>query len=167
MLKTPPDMTPHLGKTIDKFCQRGIVADKTANHCAHFVSHVMEYEDFTTTCKNQSKADQALPEKGAAIRVNEIFNVAGTGSWSERPLHLTSCLIFVTNSGNMEKNGEMKNGASKHIGIYINGVVWHYSNTSAGVIKQSSVLFINQCTHSRIYIKAGQTVAFFYGRFLK
>ena len=70
MLKTPPDMTPYLGKTIDTFCQRSLGLKPKENHCAHFVSHVMEIESLAHTCRNQSDADKLLPGKGAAIRVN-------------------------------------------------------------------------------------------------
>ena len=166
MLAKPPSLTEYLGKKMSEICTRSISTKVNENQCAHFVSHVMEYDGFAITCKNQSTADKLLPGKGAAIRVNEIFNVAETGAWSERPLHLTSCLIFVTISGNMSKNGQMLSGESKHIGIYLDGVVWHYS--SAGKVEKDSVtLFINKIEHSAAYIVAGQTADFFYGRFLE
>ena len=66
MLKTPPDMAPYLGKTIDTICQRSLGLDLSKCHCAHFVSHMMEYDSFPTTCKNLSTADKLLPGKGAA-----------------------------------------------------------------------------------------------------
>ena len=166
MLAKPPSLTEYLGKKMSEICTRSISTKVNENQCAHFVSHVMEYDGFAITCKNQTDADKLLPGKGAAIRVNEIFNVAEGGPWTERPLHLASCLIFVTNSGNMKKNGQMNSGKAKHIGIYIDDVVWHYS--SVGKVEKDSVtLFINKIRHSRGYIVAGQTVDFFYGRFLK
>lgn len=169
MLKEPPALPPFLGKTIDKICQRSIIRDKAANHCAHFVSHVMEYDSLPHTCKNQSTADKLLPDKGAALRVNEIFNVAPeVGHWADRPLGLTSCLIFATISGNMRECGDalsMDEHPRKHVGIYRNGVIWHYGLTRYGVVKDQEMMFIIKFKHE--YITAGDTVKFFYGRFLK
>lgn len=167
MRTEPPDLTAHLGKTIDKFCTRSIVTNKDASHCAHFVSHMMEYESFPHTCRNQSSADKVIPGLGAAIRVNELFNGAReVGHWSERPLGLVSCLIFVTISSNMRECGNvlaMDNNRLKHVGIYQNGVVWHYGLSR--VEKDQEKPFITKFTHR--YIVAGNTVKFFYARFLK
>lgn len=166
MLTSPPTLTEYLGKKIDQICPFSLGKDSSQNHCAHFVSHVMEYDDFAVTCKNQTNADKLLSGKGAAIRVDEIFNVVPeSGPWTARPLSLRSCLIFATNSGNIKQNGEMNNGKKKHIGIFLDGVVWHYSNTRDGVAKDQEKLFITKFKHA--YITAGQTVEFFYGRFLK
>ena len=108
MLKSPPDMTPHLGKTIDKFCQRSLGLDLSQNHCAHFVSHMMEYDSLPTTCANQSDADKAMPEKGAALRVDEIFNRSSeVGHWADRPLGMVSCLAFATIASNMNECGSI------------------------------------------------------------
>lgn len=140
----------------------------TENHCAHFVSHVMEYDGFAETCKNYTLADKQAAGRGAAIRVNDIFNITPDfGRWADKPLYLTSCLIFATNSGNMEWGDcrrIMKNGKKKHIGIFIDGGVWHYSKKNQ-VEKDPEILFIDKFT--RAYMTAGQTVDFFYGRFLK
>ena len=53
----------------------------------------------------------------------------------------------------------------KHIGIFLDGVTWHYSNTRDGVVKDQEKVFITKFKHN--YITAGQTVEFFYGGFLK
>lgn len=166
MLTKPPALADYLGKKIEQLCPFSLGKDNTKNHCAHFVSHVMEYDAFATTCKNRTSADKLLPGQGAAIRVNDLFNAAETGPWSARPLGLASCLIFVTNSGNI-RHGEMLDGESKHVGIYIDGVVWHYSSARKGVEKVSERLFIVAFSHSGAYIRAKQTVDFFYGRLLK
>ncbi|MFP5350859.1 MAG: hypothetical protein ACLGHO_13605 [Gammaproteobacteria bacterium] len=168
MLTIPPPLTGYLGKRIDAICPFSLGTKHGENHCAHFVSHAMGY-DFATTCKNLSSADKQRPEIGASIRVDEIFNVTyDFGPWAKRPTSLTSCLIFVTNSGNMGWGNcrlEMRKGPKKHIGIYVNGVVWHYSNRGDKVVNEAEMLFINKFT--REYKTAGQTVEFFYGRFLK
>ena len=129
----------------------------------------MEYDGFAVTCKNQTSADKLLDGKGAAIRVDNIFNVAAeVGPWTDRPLGLSSCLIFATISGNMRKCGHvlsMDDHQKKHVGIFLDGIVWHYSNTRDGVAKDQEKVFITKFKHN--YITAGQTVVFYYGRFLK
>jgi len=169
MLAQSPSLTGYLGKKIDQICPFSLGKKSSENHCAHFVSHVMEYDGFAVTCKNQTAADKQMADKGAAIRVDDIFNVVPeVGPWTERPPGLTSCLIFATISGNMSRSGhrpKMKDGKKKHIGIFFDGAVWHYSNTRDGVVKDQEKLFITKFKHA--YITAGQTVEFFYGRFLK
>lgn len=169
MLTSPPALTDYLGKKIDQICPFSLGKKSSENHCAHFVSHVMEYDGFAVTCKNQTSADKQMAGKGAAIRVDNIFNVAPeVRPWADRPLGLRSCLIFVTISGNVRKCGHvlsMDEHPLKHVGIFLDGVVWHYSNSRAGVAKDQEKLFINKFKHA--YITAGQTVEFFYGRFLK
>ena len=169
MRTSPPSLTGYLGKKIDQICQRSIVLDKSANHCAHFVSHIMEYDSLPHTCRNQSDADKLLPGKGAALRVNEIFNASPeVGPWADRPLSLTSCLIFATISSNMRECGNalaMDEHPKKHVGIYQEGVVWHYGLSRYGVVKDPEKMFIVKYKHE--YITAGNTVKFFYGRFLK
>lgn len=168
MLTTPPPLVSYLGKRIDAICPFSLGKKHDHNHCAQFVSHVMGYE-FAVTCKNLTAADKQRAENGASIRVNEIFNIAPeVGSWAKRSPALTSCLIFVTNSGNVQQRGprlEMKDSEKKHIGIFLNGSVWHYSNTSDKVVQDAEALFITKFKHH--YTTAGQTVEFFYGRFLK
>lgn len=168
MLAKPPSLTEYLGKRIDEICPFSLGKKQTENHCAHFVSHVMEYDGFAETCKNYTFADKQTAGKGAAIRVNELFNVlAEFGQWANKPLYMTSCLIFATNSRNMkvgECRREMKNGPLKHIGIFIDGGVWHYSKEKNQVVKDPQKIFIDKFT--RLYKKGGQ-VEFFYGRFLK
>ena len=95
MLTSPPSLTEYLGKKIDQICPFSLGKDNSANHCAHFVSHVMEYDGFAVTCKNKTSADKQMVGKGAAIRVDNIFNVAPeVRPWADRPLGLRSSLIF-------------------------------------------------------------------------
>lgn len=169
MLTSPPSLTDYLGKKIDKICPFSPGKDHSRNHCAHFVSHIMGYEFADTTCKNLTIADKQMAGKGVAIRVDDIFNVApDVGPWTERPPGLTSCLIIATISSNVSRSGhrlKMGNKESKHIGIFIDGIVWHYSNIQDKVVKDQEIIFIKKFQHA--YITAGQTVEFFYGRFLK
>lgn len=169
MLPAPPPLAPYLGKTMGQICPFSIGKINTQNHCAHFVGHVMEYEAFAETCKNYTAADKQIPGKGAVIRVDDIFNSSPEkGSWNQRPLRLTSCLIFATISSNINRSGQqltMLKSPRKHIGIFANGVVWHYSNTQDKVVNDQELMFVKKFQHA--YLTAGRTVEFFYGRFLK
>lgn len=169
MLTSPPPLDPYIGKTISQLCPFSMAKDNAQNHCAHFVGHIMEYENFTYTCKNNTLADKQAPGKGAVIRVDDIFNASPqTGPWAKRPPALTSCLIFVTVSSNIDPSGprlRMRSAAKKHIGFYRDGSVWHYGNSQDKVVKDSRILFTQKFVHA--YSTAGQTVEFFYGRYLK
>lgn len=102
------------------------------------------------------------------MRVERIFNQSiATGVWSDRPVHMTACLIFVTVSSNIRKDGVrylMLNSPKKHIGIFINGTIWHYSNSQNKVVADPEKIFIGK--FARAYRTAGNTVNFYYGAFL-
>lgn len=164
MIKTSVPLADAVGKHISHFCSFDLAKKNGENHCAHLVSHLLGYE-FATTCKNQTSVEKKKTEKGAAIRVNEIFNrCADRGVWSARPLHLSSCLIFVTHESNTRDAGhllEMLNHRKKHIGIYICGAVWHYSNLQDQVVQDSEEGFMQ--TFTRAYHEAGKRVQYYYG----
>jgi len=168
MLISPPPLEPFLGKNMGQICPFTFGKKNKENHCAHFVGHAMGYESFAVTCKNQASVDKRAPDKGVVIRVDEIFNISpNTGPWNERPARLSSCLIFATVSRNIASSGGrlvMKQDQNKHIGIFVNGAVWHYGNTQDKVVRDHEMLFVNKFEHE--YRRAGK-VQFFYGQFLK
>jgi hypothetical protein len=110
----------------------------------------MGYE-WDNTCKNHSWADKQKPDKGAVIRVNEVFNKCPeTGKLSAKPVSLTECLIFVTVSTNMGAMGnKLVMGAhpKKHIGILHKGKVWNYSNSHDKVVADFLEAFKTKFTH--------------------
>ena len=167
MIKTSVPLADAVGKHISHFCSFDLGQQNGENHCAHLVSHLLGYE-FANTCKNRTWDEKKRPEKGAAIRVNEIFNRCTVrGLWSTRPAHLASCLIFVTHASNMTEAGHvltMHASNKKHIGIYISGSVWHYSNTKNQVVQNSETDFVQ--TFNRAYHASGQKVEYYYGAFL-
>ena len=59
----------------------------------------------------------------------------------------------------------MDDNPLKHVGIYHTGAVWHYGLSRYGVVKDQEKIFIVKYKYE--YILAGNTVKFFYGRFLK
>ncbi len=76
------------------------------------------------------------------LRVDEIFNRCDeVGLWAQRPLCLSSCLAFVTPSTNVSGN-RMGSSPRKHVGIFIDGNIWHYSNGSDKVITDSPERFL-------------------------
>jgi hypothetical protein len=130
---TATDMSGYLGQHINKICPNGYTNDDD-NHCAHFVAHVLKYA-FGTTCLTMSKGQGA----GATIRVHELFPQCGTvGKWKARPTATDPCLVFITNAGNVNlKEKTMVNHPRKHVGIYVEGVIYHYSNRKEKVVRQT------------------------------
>jgi hypothetical protein len=134
---TQLQLTGYLGKPIGKICPNGY-ASNADNHCAHFVAHALGYK-FGVTCQVMSHGK--VP--GVSIRVQEIFPRCPTvGVWSLRPASLTPCLVFITRVGNVNLATKvMSNVPRKHIGIFVGGFVWHYSNSQHKVIKQTPAQF--------------------------
>jgi len=110
---------------IKDICGCGYI-NNSFNHCAHFVAHVLGYE-FGYTCKQAT----GKGSPGATLRVNEIFNECrDVGKWDSLPAGTVSCLAFVTAAGHVNlAAGRMSDHPQKHIGIYCNGTIWHYSNS--------------------------------------
>ena len=122
-----------LGKRIGDICGNHYANDAD-NHCAHFVSHVMGY-GFGVTCLNMFRGKAP----GANIRVQEIFPKCPTvGTWASKPQDMTTCLVFITNAGNVDLGKKvMNNVPRKHVGIYHSGLIYHYSNTQHCVVQQT------------------------------
>ena len=149
---TAIELASYEGKHIKEICQSGFTGDEK-NHCAHFVSHVLSY-DFGLTCR-------ALTGKGhdkANVRVQEVFaKCPKVGLWDDASTP-TQGLVFVTAKANVDLTAKlMKNVPKKHIGIFIGGDVWHYSNTRDKVVRQSVSQF------NRHY--PGSDITLFYGTF--
>ncbi len=130
---TEQQLSRFLGKSIAEICQNGYTSDAD-NHCAHFVSHALGYR-FGVTC--QMMGSPTGP--AANLRVQEIFpRCSRVGVWSLRPASLSVCLVFMTRAGNVSLAGKaMANVPRTHIGIFVSGFVWHYSNSQRKVVKQT------------------------------
>lgn len=157
-----------VGKRIDKFCQTVLASKHADNHCAHFVSHMLDYNiTGTASCKTHTWDDKHNDKIiGASIRVNEIYNHINT--LNKHPISDKACykpgLVFVTQEKNMRIDGDMGSGKFKHIGILIGSWVYHYGNTADKVKKQDLTSFIR--TFEQIY-KGNGTVMFFRAEFIK
>jgi hypothetical protein len=130
---TVDQLNAYLGKNISQICGNGY-ADPNDNHCAHFVCHALGYQ-FGFTCRNM-KSGHGTP---ANIRVQEVFpHCASVGTWASRPASLNSCLVFITAASNVHLTSKtMDNVPRKHVGIFLQGNIWHYSNSNHKVVKQT------------------------------
>jgi hypothetical protein len=121
-----------LGKNINVICLNNFhQADE--NHCAHFVSHVLEIPA-SFNCKEYKGG--AKP--GANIRVHEVFGLCPrVGTKAQMDMGREQ-IVFVTLAANVNvATKTMINIPQKHMGIYSGGHVYHYSNTADKVVKQT------------------------------
>ena len=126
-----PDLNLLLDKTISDCCENGFTGSNI-NHCAHFVCHVIG-GDFGYTCKKHTGGRKP----GANIRVQEVFaQCPRVGAWPYDGDD--ACLIFVTRKENVDVSKKaMVNHPRKHVGIWQDGRVYHYSNRRDIVVRQT------------------------------
>lgn len=148
---TAVQLNQRLGDAISKICPNGYT-NPNDNHCAHFISHMLEYR-FGATCRTMSNGTSP----GANIRVQEVFAHCPTvGAWADRPSDVKQCLVFVTHQSNVNlKKKVMENVPKKHVGIYLDGSIWHYSNS------KSQVVNVTPEEYQKHY--PGPGIALFYG----
>ena len=134
---TQHQLDDYVGKSIGEICQNGYTSSAD-NHCAHFVAHVLGYH-FGVTCQIMGNGKGI----GASLRVQEIFpKCPSVGVWSLRPASLQACLVFILRASNVNLAGKiMANVPRKHVGIFMRGFVWHYSNSLGKVVKQTPSQF--------------------------
>ena len=137
-------MKSAVGKNIDKLCPNKFhQADH--NHCAHFVSHMCDIT-FSFHCREFKGGNKP----GANIRVHELFaQCPKVGRWQDADKSRTQ-LIFVTLDRNVDLGEKrMTNIPQKHVGIYHEGKVYHYGNTSDKVVTDTPESFFDK--FERIY----------------
>jgi hypothetical protein len=129
---TPQQLDSYLGKPIGEICQNGYTTNAD-HHSAHVVSHVLGY-GFGVTCQMMGH----VRGPGATIRIHDLFpRCKSVGAWSLRPASCSPCLAFITRASNVNLGGKlMANAPRKHVGIYLNGFIWHYSSNRQQVIKE-------------------------------
>lgn len=116
----------YVGRPIEQICPFGYQAH---NHCAHFVSHVLQLGVGFTCAPGQVgsacvRVQELLPQCG---NVREVRECPTTGEG----------LIFVSEKGNFRGSPvTIENVPKKHVGIVFNGQVWHYSNSRHKVVIQ-------------------------------
>jgi len=141
-----------LGQSIAQICPNKF-HDLSQNHCAHFASHAVGMP-FSFNCKD-FKGGTAEPGN---IRVHEVFaQCPKVGRFGDADL-TRSQLVFITRKSHVDLDaGTMVNHPQKHIGIYCDGHVYHYSNTPDEVVKWTPEKF--ESTFQAIY--AGDQGLFF------
>jgi hypothetical protein len=151
---TAAELNTLLGKNISQICSNGYV-NPHDNHCAHFVCHTLGY-GFGYTCQ----AATAGKAPGANLRVHELFaRCPGVGRWADKPAQLTTCLVFVTAANHVNVPLKtMANVPKKHVGIFINGTIWHYSNAHHKVVTEQPAQFSHHYP--------GPGIELFYGQML-
>lgn len=124
-----------LGKHIHDICPNGFTDDGD-NHCAHFVAHVLALE-FGLTCRTMGRPGSTGAQ--ANIRVQELFpRCPRVGAWDSRPETVTTGLVFITRATNVSLTAKtMVNVPRKHVGIFVDGRIWHYSNSKRRVVTQT------------------------------
>jgi hypothetical protein len=127
----------YVGKDIAQICPNGYTGEAD-NHCAHFVAHALGYQ-FGLTC--QALGSPRGP--AASVRVQDLFrHCTRVGVWSLRPSPLTSCLVFMTRASNVNLAAKAMAGAPRQrVGLFVDGFVWHYSNSQRKVIRQTPAQF--------------------------
>lgn len=135
-----------LGQTVDDFCQKfGSIADEH-NHCAHFVSHVLQLRiPGAALCTNIVVTKETYKDRktGFCIRVNQVFNSCSGRAYFANDTQPTTRFIVATIKGNIESKNPLKIGSHrmKHIGFLTDSDVYHYSNTNDEVVKQDVAMF--------------------------
>ena len=140
MILTSTQLDQYLGKHISYFCGRvGYISDSD-NHCAHFVSHALKIS-YGTTCATMSHGAKSA----TSLHIQKLFShYPEMGNWNGKPDDITQYFIFITSADNVNlKSKHMDNVPKKHIGIFCQGNIWHYSNTKDKVIKQTPDEFSN------------------------
>ena len=134
---TPQQLSGYLGKSIADICPNGCT-DDSASHGAHFVAHVLGYK-FGLTCQMTGTANGAA----ASLRVQDLFpRCPRIGVWSLRPSSMTTCLVFITRASNVNLAASvMASLPRQHVGLLVNGLVWHYSSGQRKVVRQTPAQF--------------------------
>jgi hypothetical protein len=148
------DLNAYIGRNINTICGNGYT-NAADNHCAHFISHALEYT-FGYTCRAAGNGNGAA----ANLRVHEVFALCPTvGRWADKPATLRTCLAFVTASTNVQiPNKHMANVPRKHVGIFIDDTIWHYSNANHQVMTQNPDEFSHHYSGADIALFFGQLI---------
>jgi hypothetical protein len=124
----------YVGKNISQICPNGY-DDNNDSHCAHFVAHVLRISE-GTKCTNLVHG----PGPGASVRVDDVFNKWCPKVIDElsKPSSWSSGWIFIINPKYVRLSPrKMQDVGRKHMGIFVGGSVWHYSNTQDKVVRVS------------------------------
>ncbi len=127
-----------VGDPIDAICPNNFHS-RTSNHCAHYVSHLVGLS-FGFNCV-QYKGGTGEQDN---IRVHEIFvRCPKVGRFAGLDTSRAQ-LVFVTRKNNVDLGRKwMGNIPEKHIGIFCQGHIYHYSSTANAVSKWTPERFLS------------------------
>jgi hypothetical protein len=132
------------GKAMDQICHNGFwVVASGRSHCAHFVSHVLGVST-GGTCRAMGDRPTGW---GASMRLDEVYRACPLrGFWEARPRALLTCLAFVVlqkkrPDGSWQTQvrahgSDMNYERYRHVGIYLEGNVWHFYNGGKQVVAE-------------------------------
>ncbi len=149
----------YIDQNISTICPHGF-DDADLNHCAHFVCHVMNVAAGSVSCRGMASSP-AAGRIGVCIRVHELFAACPeVGLYDKIAAAKASAGVFVFVTAKSAVNLATKamiNIPRKHVGIGLDGKIWHYSNTKDKVVTATPEEFRK---HYR-----GQTNGLYYGTF--
>lgn len=154
------NLDTYLDKSVTDFCGKyGSVGD-SENHCAHFVSHVLQLRiPGAALCSNVGGSSYSYEDrrKGYCIRVNQVFNsCSNRARWDDAALPADVCFVVATLEANVESEDPLTIGSmsKKHIGFYSGGWVYNYGNGADKVRRTSLADFKRHYGARTILLKA-------------
>ena len=154
------NLETYLEQSVKDFCGKYGDVDDSENHCAHFVSHVLQLRiPGAALCSNVAGSGYSYEERrqGFCIRVNQVFNSCKNRAyWNDKSLPSQVCFIVATIEANVESKDPLTIGTmkQKHIGFYSGGWVYNYGNKNDKVRKTSLANFKLHYGEKTILLKA-------------
>lgn len=146
----------YVGKGITDICTTSFDS-ATENHCAHFVSHVLDLS-IGTICGSMKWATRGT---GVSIRCDELYNgLTQKGKWEDRPTDKEDGMLVFVLSARGVSNGVMQAIRQKHVGILYDGKVFNYSNSKKKVVADASIDDFHE-KFKKTY--AGKDISLFFG----
>jgi hypothetical protein len=134
-------LNTYVGRPIMQICPYGYDAGKL-NHCAHFVSHVLQLRRGYTCSPGRGDS--------VCVRVQELFPLCSNMREMLECPTVGEGLIFVSDKHNFRGSPvQILNVPKKHVGIMLNGRIWHYSNTKHAVVVQAVGQFLSHYAHQQ------------------
>lgn len=134
----------YLEKHISEICLNQFDGDGR-NHCAHFVSHVLKIGSGKTCHKMVHRTHRVMP--AGTILVSDLFDITPNVHELLSSQLSGQGLIYVSAPESFAQIGSdthrIKTVKKRHVGLFLNGRVWHYKNTKNKVVSQRTSEFIH------------------------
>ena len=115
------------------------------NHCAHFVGHVLQLSHGKTCHRMVHRSHRVMG--GGSILVSDLFDITPNVRELLSSPTTGQGLIYVSAPGSFEQIGSdsyrIKTVRKRHVGMFLDGAVWHYKNSQNRVISQPIADFLN------------------------